>query len=230
MTNMQQLHDALMAQRPAGASHDENCPLCAARNSGAPEGGNVETYTAEEVEAVVAEATASLTARLAAMETAATESAVEARIAAFKAEAEAEIAEVRTQLDTAVLEAGQARGELDATVAYLHEVAESEVQRAASAARKDERVSRVREVASFPDEYLDANADRFAAMSDEDFENRIAEWASLTSKTVTHEGGIPKHTALVAAREISNPNQGGMALLREVMQGFRNNHVDPRSL
>jgi len=187
----------------------------------------VDTYTAEDLQAAVASATAGLTARIAAMETAATESEIGARLAAIKAEAEAQIAEVRTQLDTAVLEAGQAKGELVAFRDGLTAIAEAEAATAAIAARKESRLARVKEVASFPDEYLTSNADRFAAMSDEDFEERVAEWASLSSKSAAL-GGIPKQTALVAAREITD--NSGRGAMREFMRDFRLQHIDPRSL
>lgn len=229
MTNRQQLHDALLEQMPEGASHDAAvCSVCVATSSGAPEGGKVDTYTAEDLQAAVADATAELNARIAAMEAAATESAMDARLAAVKAEADAQIADVRTQLDTAVLEAGQAKGELVAFRDGLTALAEAEALNVAVAARKETRLARVKESASFPDEYLASNADRFAAMSDEDFEERVAEWASLSAKTAPLAGGIPRQTALVAAREITDTTARGA--LREVMRDFRSQHIDPRSL
>jgi multidrug resistance efflux pump len=162
------------------------------------------------------------------METAATESETAARIDAFKADAEAQIAEVRAQLDTAVLEAQQAKSELDTFKAELAALAEAEAAQAAIEARRDERLARVKEVASFPEEYLTLNADRFAAMSDEDFEEKVAEWAMISSKTPAVAGGIPAKTALVAAREVTSDS--GRILVREVMQDFRSQHIDPRSL
>lgn len=188
----------------------------------------MDTYTAEDLQAAVASATAGLNARIAAMETAATESEIGARIAAIQADADAQIADVRTQLDTAVLEAGQAKGELATFRADLTEMAEAEASRVAIEARTEDRLARVKEVASFPDEYLSSNALRFAAMSDEDFAERLAEWASLSAKSVAPAGGIPKQTALVAAREITD--NSGRGAMREVMRDFRLQHIDPRSL
>lgn len=188
----------------------------------------MDTYTAEDLQAAVASATAELNTRIAAMETAATESAIDARIAAVQAEADAQIADVRSQLDTAVLEAGQARGEFDAFRAGLAEIAEAEAAKAVIEARTEDRLAKVKEVASFPDEYLSSNALRFAAMSDEDFAERLAEWASLSAKSVAPAGGIPKQTALVAAREITD--NSGRGAMREVMRDFRLQHIDPRSL
>lgn len=214
---------------PEGASHDASaCSVCVATSSGTPEGGKVDTFTAEDLQAAVASATAPLNARIAAMETAATESEIDARISAIQAEAEAVIADVRTQLDTAVLAAGQATGELAAFREGITALAEAEAATAAIEARKEGRLAQVRDVASFPDEYLTSNADRFAAMSDEDFAERLAEWASLSAKSVAPTGGIPRQTALVAAREIND--NSGRGAMREVMRDFRLQHIDPRSL
>jgi hypothetical protein len=222
------MHDALMAQMPEGASHDAaTCSVCVATSSGSPEGGQVDTFTAEEVQEAVAQATETLRTRLAAMETAATESETDARIAAVKAEAETVIAEIRSQLDTAVLEAGQAKTEFEAFKADLTAMADAESARVAMEARRDDRLARVKEVASFPEDYLAQNADRFAAMSDEDFDERLAEYASLSSKAPAPAGGIPKQTALVAARETTDSNR---SVIKDVFAGIANHSFDPRSL
>lgn len=228
MSKKQQFHDALVEQMPEGATHDrETCEFCAATSSASAEGGNVTTFTAEEVEEAVATATAALEARIAAMETAATASEIEAKIEAAKADSAAEVAEVRAQLDTAVLAAEKAERELEATIAYLNETAAAETAAAEAAARKDERIAKVREAANFPEEYLVANADRYAAMSDEDFEDRVAEWASLSPKKEgTPEGGIPKTTVLTADREIASKTENGLDFIREAY----GSHLNLRSL
>lgn len=227
MTNKRSLHDALLRAKPEGVPHDrETCALCSASSSGKPEGGPVDTFTAEEVQAAIAEATAPLHARLAAMEAAANESELEGRIAAVAAAYDAELAEVRSQLDVAVLEAQCARGELAATIAYLETEKVAAEEAAALEARRDERLAKVREVASFPEDYITAHADRFVAMSDEDFEARIAEWAALSAKTGTPAGAPPKTTHLSVSRETASSGRNPMAELRELrMLG-----IDPRNL
>jgi len=227
MTNKRSLHDALLQAMPEGAAHDrEMCALCSAPSSGKPEGGPVDTFTAEEVQAAIVEATAPLHARLAAMEAAANESELESRVGAIAAAHEAELAEVRSQLDVAVLEAHSARAQLDATIAYLESERAAAEEAVTLEARREERLAKVREVASFPEDYIAAHADRFVAMSDDDFEARIAEWAALSSKIGMPAGAPPKVTALMAARETSTSGRNAMAELR----AMRMAGIDPRNI
>lgn len=182
------------------------------------------TYSEDELKAAIEEATAPLAARLVQLQAAAQESEVEGRIAAMKAEADAEIEEVRAQLDSAVLAREAAVSELAEFKAGLEELAAAQEQAAAQEARREERLARVREVASFSDEYIELNADRWVALSDEDFEARMSEWASL----VPSKGdSIPKHTALTAARE--STDRSGMGAIRDVLS-LRMEHVDPRKI
>jgi vacuolar-type H+-ATPase subunit I/STV1 len=229
--NSKRLHDQLLERMPEGATHDrETCDLCSATNT--PEGGDRVTYTEEELQAAIEEKTAELSARIEEMESAARASEVDAKVEAAKAEAQAEIAELRTQLDTAVLEAEAAKSEKDAVIAYLTEIAAAEKAAAEIAARREERLAKVKEVASFPDTYLEANADRFAAMSDEDFELRCAEWASMSTKAPVAPAAddtLPTGTALQAAREDGTPNDRGRAAVRELLGGILRGN-DPRNL
>lgn len=221
------LHDQLLEAMPEGATHDrETCDLCSATDNGKG-GTHVKTYTEEELQVALDESNAELTTRLQELESAARASEVESKVEAAKAEVEAEIAELRTKLDTAVLEAQAAKAELESVKTYLAEAADLAVLDAEIAARRDERLAKVKEVASFPEDYLEANADRFAAMSDEDFEGKIAEWAMLSPKVPT--GEIPAKTALTGSREVASSNDKGNSLVKSVFRDILGG-LDPRTL
>lgn len=217
MANKKEIHDKLLEQMPEGASH-EPCSYCL-MSTESPEGGTRvdKTYTEEDLQTAVAEATAELAAKVAAMESAAQESEVAAAISAVKAEAAAEIEELRSNLDNAVLAAQAAKNELDTYKADIEAIAAAETLATEVAARREERLAQVKEAASFPDEYLEANADRYAAMSDEDFAERLQEFAAI-SPAKSGDDKIPSTTALTAARDETN-DKSGMGLIKEVMRG-----------
>lgn len=173
------------------------------------------TYTEEDLQTAVAEATAELAAKVTALESAALESEVTAAVNAVKAETAAEIEDLRSKLDNAVLAAQSSKNELDTFKAELEELAAAEETAREIAARMEERLAKVKEF-PFTDDYIEANAERFAAMSDEDFEARLADWSVMgTSKM---GDSIPKVTALTAAREDTN-SHSGMGLIRETLRG-----------
>lgn len=181
------------------------------------------TFTEEEVQAAVdkavAEASTSLQTRITELEGNQQQSALEQAIADAKAELETKIVELQTQLDAAVLEAAQAKEAKDSLQEAWDAEKQSAEQAAEIAARRDERLAKVREVASFPDQYLEDNAERFAALSDEDFAARLAEWAEISTKE------IPKKSAFTAARS-EEANGSALTSLRE----FRRVQADPRTL
>lgn len=217
------LHDRLLAERPEGAVHDEDaCPLCGSDDD--TEGGWMATFSEEElqaaVDAAVNEATAPLKSRIAELETQQQRGEVDAATAELKDK----IAELESKLDAAVLEASQAKEEKENLQKAWDDEKAAEAAAKELAARREERLEKVREVASFPDEYLEANADRFAAMDEEEFLARIEEWKTLTAKS---EDGVPKKTALTAARHESN---GGGDSQLNLLREFRRTLTDPRTL
>jgi len=183
------------------------------------------TYTEEELRAALEAAVTPLAAQLREAQTAAQVSEVEARIASIKEEAQAEIDEVQRQLDAAVLEREAAKGELAAFKADIEALATEEAHKAEVASRREARVAKAKEVASFPDDYVEEHADRWAALTDEEFEGRCAEWAAINPSGMGSP--IPLKTAFTASRE-STTNQGGMGAIREVMRLPRN--LDPRRI
>ncbi len=195
----------------------------------------MKTYTEDElrgaVQAAVNAAVSDMRAELDSLKSEATaaETAaqVDTRIADAKAPLEAKVIELQTQLDAAVLEAAAEKARADAGDAEKA----AAVEAATLEARKDERLAKVKEVANFPEEYLTANADRFVAMSDEDFEARIEDYRQIAAKA-TGTDGLPGKTALIATLD-SGAGAGGSgkptSAVRDLF-AMRRAGVDPRTL
>lgn len=235
---LKDLHDALLQERPEGVEHDSlNCPMCGdvpvETASAESTGGNVsdeKTYTEAEYAQLVAQVS-SLEAQIAELTKAAEAEAIDARIAEAKADLEAQVADLQTQLDAAVLEKEAARSELDNVLSFLAAEQAAAEEAAALEARREERIAKVKEVASFPDDYLATNAERFAAMSDEAFEAALEDWKAIApkaDKAGEEEGELLPSTAMTASRTTTNTTTD-KSLLREVMS-LREAGVDVRSI
>lgn len=213
----------------------DHCALCALEsidNGGThvddqPEGGSMsadKTYTEDDLKAAVdkavAEATSELKAKLSDLENSQQQTELDKAVADVKAEAESTVKELQEKLDAAVLEAQtekQAREDLEASIAAEKQAAE---EAAALEARKDQRLTQVKEVASFPDDYLTANAERWAKLDDDEFAKLIEDWKVIASKS---DAKPPTKTAMTASRDESG-NQTESALgfvseLRTVLSG-----------
>jgi hypothetical protein len=217
-SSLKGLHDRLLAEKPDGAQHDPtSCPLCA-MDEGGQAGDDMKTYSEEEFTAAVEAATAdvrkSLDDRIAELEASAQTTEVEQAKAALRASYEPRLAELQRQLDSAVLEAANAGAERDAIKTWLEDEAVAAKEAETAEARKDQRLAKVREVANFPQEYLDGQADRIAAMSDEDFEAACESWAALSAHKANGKGDdtIPDKTALHAARDGATTTTVGSAV------------------
>lgn len=179
------------------------------------------TYTEAELKAAVdkavAEATAEMQAKLAEL----ANSQAEAASAQAKSDLEAQVADLQAKLDAAVLEAAQAKEEKENLQKAWDEEKAAEEEAKALAARRDERLAKVKEVANFPEDYLEQNGDRFAALSDEDFEARLEEWRVIAKK----EEKVPAKTSFKAARE-DKETESALSALREL----RAVGADPRTL
>lgn len=232
-TALKAIHDELMERRPDDASHDAaSCLFCSpgVDTASAPSsGGSVsdKTYTEEEYNALSSQV-ATLEAKVVELADAAKESVVDAKVAEVKAELEAKVASVQSQLDTTTIECEAAKNERDAIVAYLEAEVASATEAAEREAKRDERVAAVKDAASFPDEYLEANADRFVAMSDEAFEAAIADWKAVAAKAPAKKTDetIPSATAMTAAR---STDSGSTSVLSEVL-GLRFAGIDTRTV
>lgn len=230
---LKELHDRLLEVKPEGASHDAaSCPVCngtatVEHANDISHGGSVKTYTEDEFNAVLAQV-ADLEAKVKELDGVRLESAAEAKIAEAQAQADAKVADLQSQLDAAVLEAQAAKQEKEATVAYL-EAQQAEADRAAQvAALREERIAKVKEVASFPDEYIESRADAWAALDEEAFEAHLADWKAIGSKPAADatSEALPADTAMKASRETTTTRSGS---LREVL-GFRFQGVDTRAI
>lgn len=219
-----ELHDRLLAMKPEGADHDpESCDLCVDSNavvdptSASAKEDAVSEITKEQLDAAVVAAReesagriAELEARVVSFEESQREGAIEAAVAEAKAEAQAEIDELKTQLDAAVLEASTTKEAFDAFKSELTELETQRTEAEEAAARKDERLTKVAEVASFPQEHIDANAERWAAMSDEAFEQQLEDWRQIAAKGAGEH--IPNTTGMHASRETTSTAGAGTAL------------------
>lgn len=125
-----------------------------------------------------------------------------ADLTAAKTALETEKAELETKLDveTAAKVAAEARAsEAETALADFKASIESERE---AAARKDERLTKVREVASHlgDDFFADqARIDRICAYTDEAFEGYVADLGATATKAGAKEEGVPRETAMAGA-------------------------------
>lgn len=195
------------------------------------EGGDEvsKTFTQEEYDAVVAKVE-SLTAELSELKASAEQEAVDARIAELDEKHAAEVAEIQAKLDTAVLEAEEARKELEAAKEYAEAEAKAWQDAAEVAERREDRLARVKEVASFPEDYLESNADRWAAMDEDSFEAALSDYAAVPKAEVAEdsekETEVPTETALETERETAGATESAVSSVLS----FRAQGIDPRTV
>lgn len=192
-----------------------------------------ESYTEAELKAKVDEATAEMRAELDSFKAKADADAVDAKVATVKAEYDEKVEALQKDLDTAVLEAQAAKAEKDETLSYLADLAAAETAEAEKAARRDERLAKVKEVASFPDEYVDANADRWVELSEESFASLLEDYATVSKAaketSTDHEGVSDEALAATAMKAAAGKPEDAAAARRKVL-GFRNMGIDPRTV
>lgn len=184
------------------------------------------TYTEEEYNAL-SKQVEDLQAKVTELSAAAGDAELDARVAEARAELDEQVADLQSKLDTATLEAETAKKAHDDVIAYLEAEQQAAEEVAQFEAKKVERIEQVREVASFSDEYIDANADRWASMDDESFTASLEDWKAIATKareaagSTEEEGGdgeIPPETAMASGRTNKNDNKNdSLAPVREVM-------------
>lgn len=220
------LHDRLLDERPEGATHDEGtCPFCMA-DDGTHDttGGQMpETFTQEDVDAAVAAATADLQKRLDELGAQVQDSEIGRAVAEAKAALQAQVDELQAKLDDAEVAKTAAEASLVQTNEFWASAVQAAEEEATRASRRDQRVAAAKELGFLSDEFIAERADRFAAMSDEEFTARIDEWRLVAS---THPGPGRTSTAFTAAA--SPPPSTGSALA--AISEFRSKRVDPRTL
>lgn len=227
---LKERHDQMLAQKPDGVDHDAaNCVFCNPE-SDIPQGGDMTTYTEEQLAAAIKEAVAPIQAELDALRASHAEDEVEARVSAVKSELEAQIEELQRSLDAAEIKATSAESERDEVLAWLEAEAQAQAEAAEREARKSERLEVIKEAACFSDDHIERNIDRWVAMSDEDFTALVEDYKTLASASQasreTLPTGVPAETAINHTRTTSNPGSSALSELHELMsQG-----IDPRYL
>jgi len=178
---VRELHDELLAIQPEGTSHDADaCEFCtpalpstADDSSGGGDMSDPKTYSQDELDAAIAsavqDAVGPVASELADLRASQEAAEVDARIAEVRAELSGKIETLEGELEAAQSQATEAAQARDDVVAWLEAEKETAEQAALRAQRRDERLAAVKEVASFTDEELEARADRWADMADEDF-------------------------------------------------------------
>lgn len=223
--DLKALHDLLLAGKPAGATHPDDCPVCATA-PGPQEGADLNTYTEDELRVAVEAAVGDLKAELDTFRSSQEAAAVDARITKSVTEAteplSAKITELQADLDAAVLATAAEKARADTLETEKMEAAEALI----ASARKEERLAKVAEVAAFPQAYLDANAERFAAMSDEDFEARLEEYRQIATKSPAP--GLPLKSALKATTDSGGDDKPTSAV--SALFAMRRAGIDPRTI
>lgn len=188
-----------------------------------------EQFTQEDVDAAIAAATSPLQQRLAELEAQAQESEVGKAVAQAVGEKESQIADLQGKLDSATAAATTAESRLAETETFWADAIAAHEAAVVTAARKEQRIGQATELGVFSADYVAANADRFAAMSDEDFAARIEEWKLIASvaKPAGETTAVPATTAMVAAR--TEPNHAAGSKLNRLAE-LRSRQVDLRSL
>jgi hypothetical protein len=234
-------HDKLLEQQPEDATHDSRSCFFCAMDEDTPRGGSVsdKTFTQEDLDAAIAKAVGDakgpLEEQVRELRAAQGQSEVEAQVAEATQPLEARIAELEAELDNKTNEAETQQKRADGIVAWLEEEGQKAEQAQANEARKAERTEKVREAANFSDEYVEQNAERWAAMDDEAFEAAVDGWREQAAAASNGALGrpatseLPRETALQASRENGGKSTGRTSAVREVM-GLRRRGVDPRRI
>jgi hypothetical protein len=226
-SELKMLHDQLLATKPEGEDHD--CPLCAMESVSHDSTGGFmpETFTQADLDAAIAASNASLQQRLAELVAQVQESEVGKAVAAVTAEKDTEISKLQEQLDAAEAARTAAEAKHAEVEQFWSEAIAEHEEAAELAARRAERVETAKKAGVLSEDYIEKNADRFAAMSAEDFNARIDEWRLIASQTRGNSTApIPSSTALVAARQEDASTGSQLGLIT----ALRSKGVDPRTL
>ena len=236
---LKSIHDQLIENMPEGANHDQ-CPLCADTESTcdhtAKEGemSTVTTYTQEDFDTAVAAAIAAAVAPLEQQIAELKLSATQETSAKEKADLEAQLAELQLAHDKLTLDLSEAVAKYDTYVAELEQMTIAAAEEEAKKAKKADRVAKMKMYA-FTDEYIEAQADRWAAMTDEAFEAHVSDLESSgAKKAATDEADkkedetLPPQTAMTASAGKPAKN-ADMSAVRDVLSmKFRG--IDPSTV
>lgn len=191
------------------------------------------SYTEAELRVKIDEATAEMRSELDSFKAKADAEAVDAKVETVKAEYEEKIEELQKNLDTAVLEAQAAKEEKDTVLSFLEAEDAAKTEAADKAARRDERLAKVKEIASFPEEYVESNADRWSELSEDAFAALLEDYATVSKAAketeANHEGVSDEALAATAMKAAAGKTDDAASARRRVL-GFRNQGIDPRTV
>lgn len=173
MSNDRVIHDWLLEHKPEGASHDpDECSFCKREiASEQEEGVTAETkiFTQEQHEQLLA-------------------SAVEKASTEASASADKELLRLNEQLEEAQAALTQRDEEIEGLKAQIAE--REQADRLAEVA--SERIKLVRAVANFTDEQIDERSERWAKMSEEDFESYLDDLREVAKAAPGEEKEVPE--------------------------------------
>lgn len=184
-----------------------------------------ETFTQEDLDAAVAASTVPLQQRLNELEAQVQESEVGRAVAQATETKDAEISKLQQQVDAVEAARTAAEHKLVETEQFWADAIAAHEATAELAIRKDQRVAEAKQAGVFGDDYIEENAERFAAMSDEDFSARLDEWRLIAAKAVG-DTPAPARTALVASAAPTQTATSNLSVITEL----RGKRVDPRTL
>lgn len=200
------LHDLLLSSRPSGASHDVSlCPICAESTDGNDShtdavhgGGDVSTYTQDELEAQVSAAVTPIQVKLDELLASQEQAAIEAKLAEVTKTHESEVAEIQGKLDQAMADVEAGKTLHEGLVSFL-ETEQARIDAESTLKIRREEVASLVE-GMFSKEYVEKNLDRWASMEADTFEDTVGDWkaaaVSNDSDTTNTKNSTPVSTAM----------------------------------
>jgi len=210
----------------------ENSDESNEENNNPSKGGDMTTtFSQEQVDAMIAEALTPMQEELSVLRAKSDAEEVETQIAALTEQYDSEVAEIRSQLDAKVLEAAAATAKYDELVTMLEDAATADAEAAERAERLESRLAQIEEVANFPEDYIAAQSDRWAAMSDEAFEATLADYTAVAAgmpdfmkkkKKKEDETDLPDKSVLNSGAGREEASAKGSAINKGSLQALRN--------
>ena len=217
MDKLKEAHDDLLAVMPEDETHDmANCLLCnedIIPEKDSNERGEMETFTKDELDAAVKAAIAPIQAELDSVKEAQAKGEIAQEIADAQAVAAELVAAAQAELDLKVLEAQDAVQRYSDLVAFLEaQDAQAEAD-AQMAALKAERLEAIKELASFPEDHIEKNLDRWVAMDEETFAAQLETWSLLSAtKNDSAEANVDSKIAETAMSAVRPEANGGSSI------------------
>jgi len=215
LTELKAQHDKLLAEKPEGLEHDATtCPICTEDT----EGGDMstsKTYTQEELDTAIAAVVAPLHARVEELASLEQVKVVEAKVAEAVAPLNDQISELQKTLDVETARAEAAEKN------YSDLTSKMEADQAADTAAKEreaikaDRLAIVKEAASFKDEYIESNIERWTDLSEEAFTACVDDWKAVAAQepVTKDDKDLLAVTAMKAVREDKKDGMSNMRAL-----------------